>query len=193
MFQVQGLLGINIALFHYREVFKVSDKNRVFDFLPEEQFSVQTHNKKIDILLLSTKIFVGVITIFLLCVFTLNKETDSAPSIVSKTRTLSSIQKTGSTEIIPLNPLFIRIKGHNGFRLTKINMTLEISGSQSEVQNSIHSIRDHLIFILSSQKDNVFSDAEKKKTLKQEIINQLNLFLSKDHIEKVELNEKFLS
>ena len=193
MFPVQGLLGINIALFHYREVFKVSDENKVFDFLPEEQATVHTHNKKIDILLLSTKIFIGAITLTLLCVFTLNKEKKSSPSIVSKTRNISSIQKTGSTEIIPLNPLFIRIKGHNGFRLTKINMTLEIRGSQSEVQNSIHSIRDHLIFILSSQKDNVFSDAEKKQSLKQEIINQLNLFLSKDHIEKVELNEKFLS
>ena len=171
----------------------MSDKNRVFDFLPEEQATVHTHNKKIDILLLSTKIFVGVVTLTLLCVFTLNKEKKSAPALVSKTRNTSSIKNTSSTEIIPLNPLFIRIKGHNGFRLTKINMTLEISGTQSEVQNSIHSIRDHLIFILSSQKDNVFSDAEKKKTLKQEIIQQLNLFLSKDHIEKVELNEKFLS
>lgn len=171
----------------------MSDENRIFDFLPEEQSTVHTHNKKIDILLLSTKIFGGVITIILLCVFILNKEKDSAPPIVSKTRNIQSIPKTGSTEIIPLNPLFIRIKGHNGFRLTKINMTLEVRGPQNEVQSSIHSIRDHLIFILSSQKDNVFSDAEKKQSLKQEIIQQLNLFLSKDHIEKVELNEKFLS
>ena len=171
----------------------MSDKNRIFDFLPEEQSIVRTHSKKIDILLLSTKVFVGVIIIILLCIFTLNKEKNSVPSIASKARNIQSIQKTGFTKIIPLNPLFIRIRGHNGFRLTKINMTLEVSGPQTEIQNSIHSIRDHLIFILSSQKDNVFSDAEKKKSLKQEIIQQLNLFLSKDHIEKVELNEKFLS
>ena len=171
----------------------MSDTNKVFDFLTEEQSIFQKHTKKIDILLLLTKILAGGSTVILLCVFTFNKEKNSHPPITSETNSVPPTKKINNTEIIPLDPLFIRIRGHNGFRLTKINMTLEVSGSQNEVQNSLHSIRDHLTFILSSQKDNVFSDDQKKKSLKQEIIQQLNLFLSTDHIEKVELNEKFLS
>ena len=169
----------------------MSDENKVFDFLPEEQSLVQKHTKKIDLLLLSTKIFVGIFIIILLFASTLNKQKEE--SNIPQVKNIQLTKKTHITEIIPLNPLFIRIKGQNGFRLTKINMTLEVSGPQDEIQNSLHSIRDHLTFILSSQKDSIFSDAQKKKILKEEIIQQLNLFLSKDHIERVELNEKFLS
>ena len=94
-------------------------------------------------------------------------------------------------EAIDLEPFFVLLKSEKEARLTKLKVSLQITDGQvsEEIQKSIHKIKDHLIFILSSQDVTVFDDLQKRRILEQEIVTQLNLFLVNGSIEGVQLNK----
>ena len=170
----------------------MSDKT--FYFPPEEPV-VCNEDKKRDkkdiVFATAVAAVIGITAVVLLSSIFLSKKNISRQPAQerSQDKTDTSVH---STEIIPIDPLYIRIKDGSDFRVAKINMTLEVKGAHEEIENSLHSIRNHLIFILSRQSDEVFKNHQKKQLLKQEIIHQINLFLSKAQVEKVELNEDFL-
>ncbi|MCY4321511.1 MAG: flagellar basal body-associated FliL family protein, partial [Bdellovibrionaceae bacterium] len=76
-------------------------------------------------------------------------------------------------------------------RLTKLRVSLQVTDVEvsEEIQKSIHKIKDHLIFILSSKDIAVFDDLQKRQILEEEIVTQLNLFLVNGSVEGVQLKK----
>ena len=106
-----------------------------------------------------------------------NREVQSIPDAVS----------------INLDPFFIRLKKNQGFQVFRIKINLLAQDPEQEIKNSQDSIRDHLIFILSKQTENIFKDSTKRQSLKKEIIEQLNSFLTTGKIKQITMEEHFLS
>ncbi len=99
------------------------------------------------------------------------------------------------TPLVKLGSFLIRLKTETGFRLTKVEIALQVNSSAvtDEIQNSLPDVREHLIFILSAQNTMNFVDSKRRAFLEKEIINQLNWFLIAGKVEKVELKEIFLN
>lgn len=118
---------------------------------------------------------------------------DSRPTRnISADREVQSMQPPLPVwEIVELKPFFVLLKSEKEARLTKLKVSLQVTDGQvsAEIQKSIHKIKDHLIFILSSQDVAVFDDLQKRRILEQEIMTQLNLFLVSGSIEGVQLNK----
>ena len=99
-------------------------------------------------------------------------------------------------EAVSLEPFLALLKSKSGpGRLTKIEVDLQAEDPLvlQEVQRSRHKVRDHLIFILSEENVSVFNDPEKRLALEQEIISQLNLFLTAGKISGLRLTPVFLN
>lgn len=98
-------------------------------------------------------------------------------------------------KLVPLETFLVNVSGSRGRRLVKINMVLEVSNAevQEEVEKIKPKIRDYIIIIASSKTFAEISTKEGKDALRDEIKNQINLFLTKGQIAKVFFTEFILN
>lgn len=93
--------------------------------------------------------------------------------------------------LIPLETFLVNLAGSRGQKLVKINMELEVNNT--EVQNEIEKlkpkIRDIIIIIVSGKSYQQLSTSDGKDELREEIRNQVNLFLTKGKINQVFFTE----
>jgi len=94
-------------------------------------------------------------------------------------------------QLVPLETFLVNLSGSRGRKLVKINMELEMSSpeAQEEVEKIKPKIRDYIIIIVSSKSYAEISTKEGKDSLREEIKNQVNLFLTKGRINKVYFTE----
>lgn len=94
-------------------------------------------------------------------------------------------------KLVPLETFLVNLAGSRGRKLAKINMELEVEGeeSQSEIEKLKPKIRDIIIIIISSKTYAQISTKEGKDQLRDEIRDQVNLFLTKGPISKVYFTE----
>ena len=94
-------------------------------------------------------------------------------------------------KLVPLETFLVNISGSRGRKLVKINMELEVTNAdvQEEVEKIKPKIRDYIIIIVSGKTFNDIATREGKDALREEIKNQINLFLTKGQISKVYFTE----
>lgn len=90
-------------------------------------------------------------------------------------------------QIIPLETFLVNLSGNLGRKLVKVNMELEVDGDQvqEEIEQLKPKIRDIIIVILSSKTYVQISTSDRKDSLRDEIKDQVNLFLTKGQIKRV--------
>lgn len=98
-------------------------------------------------------------------------------------------------KLVPLETFLVNLSGSRGRKLAKINMELEVSSVvvQEEIEQLKPKIRDIIIIILSSKTYAQISTKEGKEQLREEIRDQVNLFLTKGQISKVYFTEFIFS
>ncbi len=98
-------------------------------------------------------------------------------------------------KLVPLETFLVNVSGSRGRKLVKMNMELELSNSevQEEVEKIKPKIRDYIIIIASSKTFADISTKAGKDSLREEIKNQINLFLTKGQINKVYFTEFILN
>ena len=168
------------------------DQNTQFNFLQEEKDSVSSvyEDEKFFFFL---KIFcIGVVVLGTGFWFI-----EDQVNHKNTQRTIQSLKPSifSSQEMIGIEPFVVRFKTQEGFQLTRIDVSFQVSSTQvsQEIQKASRKMTDHLIFILSDKDISMFSDAEKLQLLENEIATQLNLFLVAGKIETVELKRTFLN
>ncbi len=94
-------------------------------------------------------------------------------------------------KVIPLETFIVNLAGSKGRKVLKVNMELEIKGSEviQEIENRKAQIRDFIIIILSSKSYDEVSTKEGKDALRNEIKDNINSFLSKGKIINVYFTE----
>lgn len=94
-------------------------------------------------------------------------------------------------KLVPLETFLVNVSGSRGRKLLKINMELEVTGAEvaEEVEKIKPKIRDYIIIIASSKTYAEISKKEGKDALREEIKNQINLFLTKGQITNVFFTE----
>lgn len=94
-------------------------------------------------------------------------------------------------KLIPLETFIVNLAGSRGQRIAKINMELEVSNDDvsREIDKLRPKIRDIIIFIVSSKTYAQVSTREGKDSLREEIKEQLNLFLTKGQVSRVYFTE----
>lgn len=94
-------------------------------------------------------------------------------------------------KLVPLESFLVNLSGSRGRKLAKINMELEVSSVevQEEIKQLKPKIRDIIIIILSSKTFAQVSTPDGKEQLREEIRDQVNLFLTKGQITKVYFTE----
>ncbi len=94
-------------------------------------------------------------------------------------------------KLIPLETFLVNLAGSRGQKLAKINMELEVSNDevQKEIDKLKPKIRDIIIIILSSKSYEQVSTKDGKDSLREEIRDQVNLFLTKGQINRVYFTE----
>ena len=94
-------------------------------------------------------------------------------------------------KLIPLETFLVNLARSQGDRLVKINMEIEASNDDvvKEIDKLKPKIRDIIIIIVSSKTYNQVSTKEGKDSLREEIRDQVNLFLTKGQIKRVYFTE----
>src|ERR1044072_7106916 len=94
-------------------------------------------------------------------------------------------------KLVPLEQFLVNLSGAHGRKLLKINMEFEESNAevQEEIEKIKPKIRDYIIIIASSKSYAEVSTKDGKDALREEIKNQINLFLTKGQISKVFFTE----
>lgn len=94
-------------------------------------------------------------------------------------------------KLIPLETFLVNLSGSRGRKLMKINMELEVDNQEviAEVEQIKPKIRDIIIIILSSKTYQQIADRAGKDMLRDEIRDQVNLFLTKGQIKRVYFTE----
>ncbi len=100
-------------------------------------------------------------------------------------------EEDAKSKIISLDTFLVNLVGDRGRKLVKVNMELEVSGEGilDEVTKQKPKIRDMIITITSSKIYSDISSKEGKENLRNEIKDQINLFLTKGKIEKIFFTE----
>jgi flagellar FliL protein len=93
--------------------------------------------------------------------------------------------------LIPLETFLVNLAGSRGQKLAKINMELEVNNEevQKEIDKVKPKIRDIIIIIVSSKSYAQVATKEGKDSLREEIKDQVNLFLTKGQINRVYFTE----
>jgi len=106
-----------------------------------------------------------------------------------------AVSKEFIGKLVPLETFLVNVSGSRGRKLVKINMELEVTNAevQEEVEKIKPKIRDYIIIIASSKTFSEISTKEGKDALREEIKNQINLFLTKGQITKVYFTEFILN
>ncbi len=94
-------------------------------------------------------------------------------------------------KLIPLETFLVNLSGERGRKLAKVNMEFEVNNEevQEEIDQLKPKIRDMIIIILSSKNYSQVSTKDGKDVLREEIRDQVNLFLTKGQISKVYFTE----
>ncbi len=94
-------------------------------------------------------------------------------------------------KVIPLETFIVNLAGSKGRKVLKVNMELEVKGQEiiQEIDNRKAQIRDFIIIILSSKSYEEVSTKEGKDSLRNEIKDNVNSFLSKGKIMNVYFTE----
>ncbi len=100
-------------------------------------------------------------------------------------------EKSFIGKVIPLETFIVNLSGTKGRRIAKVNMELELQGPQVqlEIEKRKAQIRDIIIIILSSKTYDEVAQREGKDSLKNEIKDTLNAFLTKGKILNVYFTE----
>ena len=174
----------------------MSGKKARFYFVPEKKSSVSSYSKgEKD----HFSFFLSMICIFVLgvtsSVFLVSNQTDKNKRELSRQVQSLPDPSVSSREAVKLNPLFVLLKSGKGGQLIKVEVTLQVDHLNvlNEIKQSISKIRDHLVFILSDKNVSIFDDPEKLQFLKEEVVTQLNLFLSEGKIKEVQLKAIILN
>jgi flagellar FliL protein len=125
------------------------------------------------------------------------KKKDAEPKIddVIKGEVEAQVEEKKSQDfigqLIPLETFLVNLSGSRGNRLMKINMELEVDNAEvsTEIDRIKPKIRDIIIIILSSKSYLQISSREGKDILRNEIRDQVNLFLTKGQIKRVYFTE----
>lgn len=94
-------------------------------------------------------------------------------------------------DLIPLETFLVNLAGSRGQKLVKINMELEVNSAevQKEIESLKPKIRDIIIIIVSGKSYQQLATTEGKDNLREEIRDQVNLFLTKGKINNVFFTE----
>lgn len=94
-------------------------------------------------------------------------------------------------KVIPLETFIVNLAGSKGRKVLKVNMELEVQGDEvvAEIDNRKAQIRDFIIIILSSKTYEEVSVKEGKDSIRNEIKDNINTFLSKGKITNVYFTE----
>ena len=93
--------------------------------------------------------------------------------------------------LIPLETFLVNLADSRGQKVVKINMELEVSSDdvQKEIDRLKPKIRDIIIIITSSKTYGELATSEGKDALREEIRDQLNLFLTTGQVNRVYFTE----
>lgn len=94
-------------------------------------------------------------------------------------------------KLIPMETFLVNLAQSRGRKLAKINMEFEVNSDevQEEIEKLKPRIRDMVIMIISDKSLAQVSSKEGKDDLRKEILNQVNLFLTKGQIKNVYFTE----
>lgn len=94
-------------------------------------------------------------------------------------------------EMIPLETFLVNLSGNRGNKLLKLNMELEVEGTNiaKEIDKRKPQIRDIIIILLSSKTYAQMSSPEGKEYLREEIRDTVNSFLTSGKIKRVHFTE----
>ena len=103
------------------------------------------------------------------------------------------VEKVGT--LIPLDAFLVNLAGSHGRKLVKLNMSLEVEGenTKEEIHRLKPKIRDIIIILLSSKSYAEISSRQGKEGLRDEIRDQVNLFLTKGQIRSVYFTQLILA
>ena len=98
-------------------------------------------------------------------------------------------------KLVPLETFLVNISGTRGRKLVKINMELEVTNAEFKKRSRRSSPRFAITLLLSPPQKRLmkFPPKEGKDALREEIKNQINLFLTKGAITKVYFTEFILN
>ena len=101
------------------------------------------------------------------------------------------MRSAGVGTLVPLETFLVNLAGSRGRNLAKVNMELEVNNAdvQLEVDRLKPKIRDMIIIILSGKTFAEVSTREGKDNLREEIRDQVNLFLTQGQIVNVYFTE----
>jgi len=93
--------------------------------------------------------------------------------------------------LIPMETFVVNLAGSRGNKVAKINLELEVDGPkvQEEIEKRKPQVRDIIIILLSSKTFEQVSVKEGKDSLREEIANTVNSFLTKGKIKRVYFTE----
>ena len=94
-------------------------------------------------------------------------------------------------KVMPLETFVVNLAGSKGRKVLKVNMELEVKGLEveKEIETRKAQIRDFIIIILSSKSYEEVSVKDGRESLKTEIKDNINSFLSKGKILNVYITE----
>lgn len=94
-------------------------------------------------------------------------------------------------KLIPLEPFIVNLSGAKGRRVAKVSIELQVSGQfiTTEIEQRKAQIRDIIIILLAAKTFDQISSIEGKDSLRNEIKDNLNGWLTKGKIEKVFFTE----
>lgn len=96
-----------------------------------------------------------------------------------------------SSENVKLEPFVVNMAGSRGRRLARVTMELEVDSTKvsEEIESRSAQIRDIIIILLSSKTFEAVSSRDGKESLREEIKDNVNGFLTKGKIKKVLFTE----
>lgn len=94
-------------------------------------------------------------------------------------------------KLVPMETFLVNLAQSRGRKLAKINLEFEVGSQdvQAEIEKLKPRIRDMVIMIISDKSLAQVSSKEGKDVLREEIRNQVNLFLTKGQIKNVYFTE----
>ncbi len=94
-------------------------------------------------------------------------------------------------KVIPLETFIVNLAGSKGRRIAKVNMEIELNGAPvvEEIEKRKAQIRDIIIIILSGKTYDEVAAKDGKETLREEIKDTVNAFLTKGKINSVYFTE----
>lgn len=118
-----------------------------------------------------------------------NTQQGSSPSSKEKPQKMMESMEVGP--MFPLDNFTVNLLSDSGRRYLKVQMNLELDGEElaAELESKTAVIRDIIIRLLSSKTLEEISTAKGKDTLKEQIVNQLNLRLKDGNIRHVYFTE----